>query len=68
MNGQYRVDHWFLWSNGEIRSKTYRYDSYEVALARFNRCAEAPGSTRVALRRCGPKRSTSTLKVWADPS
>lgn len=38
MNGQYRVDHWFLWSNGEIRSKTYRYDSYEVALARFDRC------------------------------
>lgn len=38
MNGQYRVDHWFLWSNGEIRSKTCRYDSYEVALARFDRC------------------------------
>lgn len=28
----YRVDHWFLWSNGEVRSKTYRYPTYEEAL------------------------------------
>ena len=63
----YRVDHWFLWSNGEVRSKTYRYPTYEEALDRFDRCSAVDGSTRVSLRRIGPKRSSSALKVWEAP-
>ena len=67
MSEGYRVDHWFLWGNGELRSKTYRYPTYEEALERFDRCSEDESSTRVALRKIGPKRSSSALKVWEAP-
>lgn len=67
MSEGYRVDHWFLWGNGELRSKTYRYPTYEEALERFDRCSEDESSTRVSLRRIGPKRSSSALKVWEAP-
>ena len=43
------------------------YPTYEEALERFDRCSEDESSTRVALRKIGPKRSSSALKVWEAP-
>lgn len=69
MSDPYFVDHWFLWSNGELHSKKYDCADYKEALDRFDKCSAYPGTTRVVLRKRGLKRgSSSAMKVHENPN
>ncbi|MDO5862114.1 MAG: hypothetical protein Q4Q58_04905 [Thermoplasmata archaeon] len=67
MTDPYYVDHWFTWSNGELRKKRYDYEDYKEALRRFDSCAAQTGTTRVVLRKRGQKPGTSTALTVYTP-
>lgn len=64
MTSPYFVDHWYLWSNGEIRCKRYDYATLEEAQERLSSLRDFPGTTRITLCKRGIRRNqSSTLKV-----
>lgn len=59
----YYVDHWYLWSNGEVRRRRYDYATLEEAQDRMSTLKDFPGTTRATLCKRGVRNHPSTLKV-----
>lgn len=60
----YFVDHWYLWSDGEVRRRHYDYATLEEAQDRMHALKDYPGTTRIVLCKRGIRRNQpSTLKV-----
>ena len=64
---RYIVDHWFLWSSGDLRRRRFAASDRESADRRFDACVGVPGTTRVVMRLLGPNGSSSALRVYAAP-
>lgn len=64
MTHPYYVEHTYLWSDGKPQVRRYDYATLDEAEDRMARLREHPGTTRIVLRRRGPRRNhATTLKV-----
>lgn len=64
MAAEYFVDHYRLWSNGDLQHRRYDCDSLESAQDRMDSCIWQSDTTLVRLCRRGIGRRSSTLRVW----
>jgi len=64
------VDQWYLWSNGELRTRRFNCTTLDEANGRMAMLQNERSTTRVRISKRGIKRSNpTTVKVWQkDPA